>query len=285
LQDALSNSKRFDGIQPIVLATKEDDDPVRTPTVALASRFELVGDAESISMIPANAILTVPADTNAESGAENELVNVPITSFSRPVLKATLQVNESVRVTIFVTHLKSKRPTLVEGEDRDNPNHRTVGIARSLIRRAAEAAGLRSLVVSEIQGNDSPVIVVGDVNDGTLAITTQMIAGEQPFFKLKSELKEPFRDVVLYTAQQVQARKSTRDTYFTHIFNGSYEALDHIKVSEEFHGPNPDSVGEIEYVQVFNDHILDEMASLDEIPRTRSDHGQVVAKIVLRNPE
>ena len=67
----------------------------------------------------------------------------------------------------------------------------------------------------------------------------------------------------------------------TILVSGSL-ALDHIMVSEEFHGPNPDGVGEIEYVQVFNDHILDEMASLDEVPRTRSDHGQVVAKIRLR---
>lgn len=286
LQEALSKSARFADVEPIVLATKEDDDPVRTPAVALASRFDLVGEAESITMIPQDATLTVPAGAKAadpEDGAENELVSVPIASFSRPVLKATLQVSEDVHVTMFVTHLKSKRPTLLDGEDRDNPIHRTVGIARSLIRRAAEAAGLRSLIISETQGNDRPVIVVGDVNDGTLAITTQMIAGEQPFFKLKRELKEPFRDVLLYTAQQLQARESTRDTYFTHIFNGSYEALDHIMVSEEFHGPNPDRVGEIDYVQVFNDHIIDEMASFDDIPRTRSDHGQVVAKIRLND--
>ena len=284
LEDALSNSKRFADVKPIVLATKEDDDPIRTPAVGLAGRFDLIGRAESISAIPEDATLSVPAGSvAADADAESEVVSVPITSFSRPILKATLQVNEDIYVTMFVTHLKSKRPTLLEGEDQDSPIHRTVGIARSLIRRAAEAAGLRSLIISEVQDNHKPVIVVGDVNDGTLAITTQMIAGEQPFFKLKKELKEPFRDVLLYTAQQIQARESTRDTYFTHIFNGSYEALDHIMVSEEFYGSNPDRVGEVDYVQVFNDHILDEMASRNEIPRTRSDHGQVVAKIRLRD--
>ncbi len=286
LKEALSKSERFNQVTPIVLATKEDvgDEPIRTPAVALASRFGIVGEAESITDIPADAKITVPDGAAlADDSSHVGLISVPISNFSRPVLKARIAVRDDLEVIVFVTHLKSKRPTILDDEDDANPIHRTLGIVRSLIRRAAEAAGLRSLVISEIQQNQQPVIVVGDVNDGTLAITTQMIAGEQPFFKLRRELKEPFRDVLLYTAQQLQARESTRDTYFTHIFNGSYESLDHIMVSQEFYRRNPERIGEVDYVQVFNDHIIDEMASFDDVPRTRSDHGQVVAKIRLRD--
>lgn len=54
-------------------------------------------------------------------------------------------------------------------------------------------------------------------------------------------------------------------------------------VSQEFFARNPTRLGEIDYVRVFNDHIIDEEASFDEIPRTRSDHGQVAVKLRLRD--
>lgn len=279
LRTALERSSSFMGVQPIVLATNENQDPLSTPSVGLASRLKIVGEPESITDFPPEAMISLAMDPE-----ETNLVSVPITSFSRPILKARVRFSETVVVTIFVTHLKSKRGTLLSSESSDVPIHRTLGSSRALIRRCAEAAALRSLVITETQNNDDPVIVIGDVNDGTQSVTTQMIAGEQPFFRLKRELKEPHRDVLLYTAQQIQARESTRDTYFTHIFNGSYEALDHIMVSQELYQLNPNRVGEVDYVQVFNDHIIDEMQSFDDIPRTRSDHGQVVAKIRLLNP-
>ena len=277
LKTALERSERFQDVEPIVLATREGSDPVRTPAVALATRLEVVGAPESISEFPDDAAIAWESEAPGD-----ERVSVPITTFSRPVLKARVKLSDAVTATLFVTHLKSKRPSLSPDESSGTPIHRTVGIARSLVRRAAEAAALRSLVIAETQGTNTPVVVIGDVNDGTPAVTTQMIAGEQPFFRLRTELKKPYWDVLLYTAQQIQARASTRDTYFTHIFNGSYEALDQIMVSQELYRANPNRVGEVDYVRVFNDHLIDEMQSFDEIPRTRSDHGQVVVKIQLR---
>lgn len=276
LRTALERSSRFAGVEPIVLATNESEEPAFTPAVALATTLDVEGAPESITDFPSDSLISVPDPD------ETNLVVVPVTQFSRPVLKARVRFNDSIVTTVFVAHLKSKRPALLDSESNDTPVHRTLGTARSLIRRCAEAAALRSLVISETKDNKNPVIVIGDVNDGTLAVTTQMISGEQPFFRLKTELKTPYRDVLLYTAQQIQARESTRDTYFTHIFNGAYESLDHIMVSQEFYQLNPNRVGEVDYVRVFNDHIIDEMQSFDDIPLTRSDHGQVVVKIRLK---
>lgn len=279
LKTALERSERFAGSDPIVLATNEIQDPLRSPAVGLATTLDIVGEPESVVAFPDDAIIKLP--TNSD---ETDFATVPITTFSRPVLKVRVRFSDSVVVTVFVAHLKSKRPALTNREREADPRpavFNTLGTARSLIRRAAEAAALRSLVITEAQNNDDPVIVIGDVNDGTLSVTTQMIAGDPPFFRLSAERKKPARDLLLYTAQQIQARESTRDTYFTHIFNGSYESLDQIMVSQEFYRRNPNRVGQVDYVQVFNDHILDEMQSFDEIPRTRSDHGQVVVKIRL----
>ena len=91
--------------------------------------------------------------------------------------------------------------------------------------------------------------------------------------------KEAYWDVLLYSAQEIQARRSTRDTYYTYIYNGFYEALDQIMVSEELYFSNPDHVAQVDYVQIYNDHIIDETQALERIPKTVSDHGQVVALI------
>ena len=44
---------------------------------------------------------------------------------------------------------------------------------------------------------------------------------------------------------------------------------------------NPEYRGYVEYVKVFNDHLIDETLSNEEVPVTQSDHGQVVATIRL----
>ena len=283
LRTALMKSRQLGGVEPIVFATNENQNPASTPAVALATRLDVL-QSESIASIPETARLGFPRDLAAapsEADVANT-VDLAITRFSRPVLKAQLRVTPTFTMTVFVTHLKSKRPTYLAGESAADPIHRALGAARSLVIRAAESAGLRALVVSEIKGNRKPVIVIGDVNDGALAVTTQMISGEPPFYRLSTERKRPFWDVQLYTAERLQARSSARDAYFTHIFKGKFEALDHIMVSEEFYNRNPNRVGEVDYVRVFNDHLIDETESFEAVPRTRSDHGQVTVKIELK---
>ena len=269
LTAALAQSVRFKEVEPIVLASNEEENPAKTPAVALASRFPVL-EAESISAFPGSAIILL----EVEEGAP---LFVPVASFSRPVLKARVAVSEEIEIVIFVAHLKSKRPTYYEGESAANPLDRTLGSARSLIRRAAEAAALRALILDEVADTRTPVIVLGDVNDATLAVTTQMIAGEKPYYRYGRERKEAYWDTLLYSAQEIQNRASTRDTYYTYIYNGFYEALDQILVSEELYRLNPDRVGQVYYVQIFNDHIIDAEQTFDPVPRTKSDHGQVVA--------
>ena len=279
LVDALAQSERFRDVEPVVLATNEEENPAMTPAVALASRYPVV-TAESISTFPEEAIIHLEDPALVEAGA---MIIVPINSFSRPVLKARVALSEEMEIVFFVAHLKSKRPTYYEGETSNNPLQRTLGSARSLVRRAAEAAALRALILEEVAGTDipvearTPVVVLGDVNDATLAVTTQMIAGEKPYYRWGRERKEAYWDTLLYSAQEIQNRASTRDTYFTYIYNGFYEALDQVLVSEELYRANPDRVGEVYYVQIFNDHILDATQTFEPVPRTKSDHGQVVA--------
>ncbi|MFN2135979.1 MAG: endonuclease/exonuclease/phosphatase family protein [Candidatus Promineifilaceae bacterium] len=269
LQAALANSNRFQDVEPVVLATNEEESPAQTPAVGLASRFPVVS-AESVTAFPPSAIILLP-------GAAGAPVTVPVSGFSHAVLKAQIAITAEITITAFVAHLKSKRPLYYEGESGENPLDRTLGAARSLVRRAAEAAALRALILEEIAANRRPVIVLGDLNDATLAVTTQMVAGEKPYFRWPQARKEPYWDTLLYSAQEIQARAATRDVYFTYIYNSFYEALDQIMVSEEFYRLNPDRIAEVYYVQLFNDHIIDAEQTYESAPRTMSDHGQVVA--------
>lgn len=239
-----------------------------TPAVALASRFPIL-EYRYIQDFPPAAALNM-------RGAE-----IPLTHFSRPVLSVRLQLNETVECTLFVVHLKSKRPIIPDQVDREDPIEIVKGQARSLILRAAESIALRVLLMQVLQNRDYPVIVLGDMNDGGTAVTSQIVSGEPPLRKLESERKRKIWDVLLYHVKDIQARQSYRDFYYTHIHNGYYDSLDHIMVSQEFVAQNPDRIGRVVYVSVFNDHLIDETLSPEAIPVWQSDHGQVVASIEL----
>ena len=237
------------------------------PRVALASRFP---------------ILTYEVFDNCPTFLSFEGTNIPVGAFSRPVLKATVLFPGNHEVDIFVVHLKSKRPDFEEGEGRENPLDLARGQARSLIRRATEAAALRELLLRDLRQRQRPVILIGDMNDTGTAVTTRIVSGEPPHRKFPMEVKRNIWDVILYHVKDIQARKALVDVYFTHIHNGFHEALDHIMVSEEFVKENHDGIAQVEYVRVFNDHLVDETLMDEDIPVWRSDHGQVVAVIEMK---
>lgn len=267
LQQALQQSQMGERMQLIVGKPIGD-----TPAVALASRFPIL-EHRFVRDFPTAAQLEVQGAT------------LPLTHFARPVLMARLQLTETVECTVFVVHLKSKRPIVPEHLDRHDPIEKAKGQARSLILRAAESIALRVLLMEVLQDRDHPVIVLGDMNDGGAAVTSQLISGEPPHRKLETEYKRKIWDVLLYHVKDIQARQSFSDVYYTHIHNGRYESLDHIMVSQEFVSQNPDRIGRVVYVSVFNDHLIDETLSPEEMPKWQSDHAQVVASIELeRHP-
>jgi endonuclease/exonuclease/phosphatase family metal-dependent hydrolase len=212
-----------------------------------------------------------------------EGVALPVGNFSRPVLRARLRMDETREVTVFVVHLKSKRPIRKPGADEHDPREEALGKARALVRRASEAAALRFLVLDEIVGNPRPAIVLGDLNDGTRAVTTDVVMGDEPSrFWPRPEQKPAYWDRVLYSAHEINARLAGRDVSYTHIFNGHYENLDHILVSQEFYDRNPQRIGEVANVRYFNDHLFDGRLSNDDRDRIVSDHAQLVAELRLR---
>jgi endonuclease/exonuclease/phosphatase family metal-dependent hydrolase len=238
------------------------------PAVALASRFPIL-DHDIIPEFPKAAQL------------EFDDVAVPIYKFSRPVLKVRLRLRDGLDVIVFVVHLKSKRPKIREDVNPHDPRERAKGHARSLMIRAAETTALRYLLLDSLEGTDLPVIVLGDFNDDGQAVTSKILVGSEPWRNLPLKEKQRLWDVHLYNVKDIQARQSYRDVYYTHLHNGHYDSLDHILVSQEFVRQNPKRLGYVEYVKIYNDHLIDETLSDDRPPKWESDHGLVTATIQL----
>lgn len=211
-------------------------------------------------------------------------VALPLDRFSRPVLRARLEMPVGGQVEVFVVHLKSKRPEVPDGADPHDPLERAKGKVRSLTIRAAEAAALRAMLLETLGGNRVPVVVVGDCNDVRDSVTTEIVSGTPPWHRMPMEVKQRIWDRLLYDVKDVRPRGHRHDVTYTHVHNGRHETLDHILVSQEFMKPNRAHLGVVEYVREFNDHLVDSTMFRDPLPRHTSDHAQVVATLAMREP-
>lgn len=203
-------------------------------------------------------------------------IEVTIDSFSRPVLHFTIKPHDAHEdVHVYVCHFKSKAPTRLDGEQwyRDEKpvysKHATaIGAALSTIRRTAEAAALRFMLTEQMKGTRTSVVVLGDVNDGQLSNTANILTG-QPRFLVGDSLGGG--DTALYTAQTLQEYRSTRDIYYTHIHQDMMESLDHIFVSEEFYDNSRRRIWMFDGLTISNDHLHFD----DHKESGTNDHGIV----------
>ncbi len=224
-------------------------------------------------------ITDFPPALRLQSGGDDpqqQAINVTLNSFSRPVLHLTVKPHaDTPEVHVFVCHLKSRRPTQIWNEDwYDKPthgNHTTaLGYALSTIRRTAEAAALRVLITDVTKNTATPVVVIGDLNDGKLSNTLNVLT-EQPRFL--APLSRGGGDNALYTVQTMQEYRSTRDVYYTHVYNSERESLDHILVSQEFYDNAKTRLWSFDEMIVENDHLNFD----DHKESGTTDHGVIRA--------
>lgn len=215
----------------------------------------IVGTPEWITDFPPEAVLKSGGDD-----PQTERIEVTLKSFSRPVLHLRVRPDSRTpEIDVFVCHFKSRRPTEIWRErnwyERDvhGPHVTALGYAISTIRRTAEAAALRVLITKITRGNkSSPVVVIGDMNDGKDSNTLNILT-EQPRFL--TTLSQGGGDNALYTVQTLQEYRSTRDVYYTHVFQDQRESLDHILVSEEFYDNSKVRLWAFDGMTVENDHL------------------------------
>ena len=235
-----------------------------TPAVGIISRFERL-ETSILERIEPKAVIDIP-----DIG--------PYQRFNRPPLIVRVDVYGQP-ITIVTAHLKSKRAFFLRDEnghlleDMDDPNIRVRAKLRSLCMRASEAASIRMSIMERLHHTREPLILLGDMNDVTNSVTTQLMTetGEVNYDK-------GLRDVALFDAARIQARYGwMKDVAYTHIYQGMPEVIDQLFVSEEFLPDSKFSLGQVERVDYFNDHLKWDYA--DRV----TDHGIIRAKIKIND--
>jgi endonuclease/exonuclease/phosphatase family metal-dependent hydrolase len=251
-----------------------DADGKRIVCAAMVAKGLLVGRPEWITDFADAFVLESRGDDPQTAAISVKL---------RSVLHFTIRPRDTLPpVDVFVCHFKSKAPTRVFRErwfnaDRETykPHQANLGSALSTIRRTAEASALRFLLTGLMRGNDAPVIVLGDINDGQLSNTANILT-EQPRYLVGDSLGGG--DAALYTAQTLQEYRNTRDVYYTHIHQDMMESLDHILVSQEFYDNSRKRVWLFDGMVVMNDHLNWD----DHKESGTNDHGIISARFKYR---
>lgn len=243
-----------------------------SPRVAMVSRFPVLNTKE---------IRNFPPESRLDFDHEDIHYHAQITRFRHPILCSEIELPQGIKCRVFVAHLKSKRP-IMDNKKMHSEYEFAIGKARSLMIRAAESTALRCILLNEIKNNHLPTIVMGDMNDSVHSVTSNIITNEPPPKKFDHARKKEIWKQLLYSTYDIQSRMSRRDIYYTYMHNGNYESLDHIFVSEEFYQSNPNKIARIEYMRIFNDHLVDKTLSFEKPPKWVSDHGQVLVSIKLQ---
>lgn len=230
----------------------------------------LVGDPDWILDFPDEYVLRTGGDD-----PQQDFLEVNLSTFSRPVLHFRVQPDPRTPVIhVFVCHFKSRRPTQIWRErswyDKDvhGPHITALGYAISTVRRTAEAAALRVIITKLVKKTDTPVVVIGDMNDGKSSNTLNILS-EQPTYL--SPLSSGGGDNALYTAQTIQEYRSVRDVYYTHVYKGQRESLDHILFSQEFYDNSRRRKWAFDEMVVENDHLNRD----DHKQSGTNDHGVI----------
>ncbi|HTH43477.1 MAG TPA: endonuclease/exonuclease/phosphatase family protein, partial [Oxalicibacterium sp.] len=259
LRHALSKTKNYRNAQAVGFDPDPSADHL-TPSVALIARLPVVGNGEALTQLPHALRIALPG------------VQQPLMRFTRPILRACIQATAGLQIQVFVCHLKSKMPDYRVDIADEHPDQTGVAMLRSMIRRGADALGLRYLLSETNRHARMPTIVLGDFNDVATAIPTQMVMG-------LGKYPVDGMDERLFDSYRIQSRRDpVRDIGYTHMHDGSYETIDHILVSAEFNAALPNAIGEVTEVTYLNDHMLFKQPHA-------SDHGQVLARIVLRESQ
>ena len=236
-----------------------DPQPVRgslSPNVALISRLPVVGKPIYHVDLPRELSVSLPE------------IAQPMTQFTRPILQAQLALPNGRLLNTFVLHLKSKRPDWLNGESEDDPYQHGAATLRSLIRRGTEALGLRYLLTDHGLAGYTPLVVLGDFNDTSEAVTSQIVMGGG--WRGKAHFDER-----LYDCVRIQAHKNRlHEIDFSHVHESAAETIDHVLVSKEFYRHSPHAIGEVVNVHYLNEHLALR-------PAATSDHGQVLVRVRL----
>ena len=204
-------------------------------------------------------------------------IQVNIGKFARTILQLSVTHESDAKVPqieVFAGHFKSKLPMRLDAKDAKKQalrsNASTIGGALSTIRRTSEAAALRYILSQKMRKTDTPVVVLGDLNDSVLSNTLALVTMQPGYRLFEKSRKGSENDLGLYSAAILQGLGSLRNVHYSHIYGGIRETLDHILVSEQFYDHSKKRYWSFRDMQIWNDHVEDGL-------KHTSDHGVVRA--------
>ncbi len=228
------------------------------------------------AILSAEWITAFPAELDWCSHDTRYEIDVKIDRFSRPVLKLRLRGPDERTLTIFNTHLKSRRPI--------SPNNGSyygagvdhwldIGKALSGMRRLAEAAVLRLLVNRQLAQSTDAVIVVGDCNDRHPGNVLDLLKGDARFRRSTNNRSGRRADWGLYHLLDLEKKSADANAsqYITFCGDDELLALDHLLFSWHFHHRAADSRWHLHDWEISSHHLGSSKPYV-------SDHALVLAK-------
>jgi predicted extracellular nuclease len=262
-----------------------DDFIYQRPVVAIASRYPIV----DINAVTPNTELAQTL------GLANDF------SFSRKVLRATVEVPHIGHCDCYVVHFKSKRSMIeLDGHDKNLSPEKTIieslkaqvaGGWGSTIQRGSEATLLLIDMIERREATGNPMVLIGDFNntlaDGVLnhllTNTLRFVSAiDRDAYLAKYCLKDAWElfQVAMSneageTKQEVQKPRSP-----THYFGGGGSVLDYILLSCEFDASYHDSLYQASDYHTYDRHLINPIFERDG---ESTDHGIVLVTLTLRS--
>lgn len=197
-----------------------------------------VGYISKLAIERSEEIITFPNNGLTKvAGTDGQGRTQEITNLGRGALFISVRPLADRPIGLLNAHLKSKLLTYrtATGQPRFTPmdeNERVQAAGLALLRRTAEAVALRAKANELLAGNDqNALIVLGDMNDGESAATTQILLGPGGSEIGTRGFDRPDQgdDARLFNL----APLIPEERRYSRIYQGNRELIDHIFVSEE----------------------------------------------------
>ncbi len=262
------------GRLPAYVAMHEGVPDGRGIRVGILSRLPFQGNAVDITNF------TGPPPIDSVDGLNNTGNVIQIGAMGRGAVRATV-VSSNTTVHVITCHLKSKLLTFPGGSFSTNDEDLRARIgAVALMRRTAEAAQVRLEANQLLTSNPNDgVIVLGDLNDGPEAATSQLLLGPQgsEIGTLGFDRPDQGDAARLFNTDVL----IDEDRRFSRIHRGVGELLDQILASEELF-PRTNGINrDLPFVDSHVD-FASQLPSISSNPNVRAgdiepDHAPVTA--------
>ena len=275
-----------------------DDFIYKRPVVAIASRYPIVG----IKAVEPNNELAQTL------GLTDDF------TFSRKVLRATVDVPHLGNCDCYVVHFKSKRP-MIEIDEQDESRSAEQTIIESLkadvaggwgstIRRGSEATLLMIAMIERRETTGNPMVLMGDFNN-TLAdgVLSHLLTNSLRFassidcdaYLAKYCLNDAwdlFQQVLSNEGNAIDEASEIDGTTLeanrkekvvrtpTHYYGGGGSVLDYILLSCEFDASYLDSLFQVSAYDTYDRHLINPIFDRDG---ESTDHGVVLITLTLRS--